>query len=76
VEPKIGHLKSDHRMQRCFLKCLTGDAINATLAAAGSNPLKLLRALAHALIVWLPYAFSGPNSGRRDSLRPVMVPLL
>ena len=30
VEPKIGHLKSDHRMQRCFLKGLPGDAINAT----------------------------------------------
>jgi hypothetical protein len=61
VEPKIGHLKSDHRMQRCFLKGLIGDAINATLAAAGSNLLKLLRALAHALIFWLRYAFSGPG---------------
>ena len=45
VEPKIGHLKSDHRMQRCFLKGLPGDAINATLAAAGANFLKLLRRL-------------------------------
>ena len=53
VEPKIGHLKSDHRMRRCFLKGLIGDAINAVLAAAGSNLLKLLRAYAHALIFWL-----------------------
>ena len=37
VEPKIGHLKSDHRMDRCFLGGLTGDAIKAVLAAAGSN---------------------------------------
>ena len=36
---EFGHLKSDHRMQRCFLKGLIGDAINATLAAAGSNLL-------------------------------------
>lgn len=43
VEPKIGHLKSDHRMRRCFLKGLTGDATNAVLCAAGANLLKLLR---------------------------------
>ncbi|MCH7591609.1 MAG: IS5 family transposase [Planctomycetes bacterium] len=42
IEPKIGHLKSDHRMGRCFLARLAGDAINAVLAAAGSNLRKLL----------------------------------
>lgn len=42
IEPKIGHLKQDHRMGRCFLKGLHGDAINAVLAAAGSNLRKLL----------------------------------
>jgi IS5 family transposase len=50
IEPKIGHLKSDHRMDRCFLSGLAGDAINAVLAAAGSNLRKLLRRLAAALI--------------------------
>ncbi len=49
VEPKIGHLKSDNRMGRCFLKGLVGDEINAILAAAGSNLQKLLRAIAPAL---------------------------
>ena len=49
VEPKIGHLKSDNRMGRCFLKGLIGDEINAVLAAAGSNLQKLLRAIACAL---------------------------
>ncbi len=53
VEPKIGHLKSDHRLGRCFLKGLTGDAINVLLAAAGANLLKLLRGIADALIGWL-----------------------
>ena len=53
VEPKIGHLKSDNRMRRCFLKGLAGDAINAVLAAAGSNLQKLIRAFAHALLFWL-----------------------
>jgi len=56
IEPKIGHLKSDHRMDRCFLAGLAGDAINAVLAAAGSNLRKLLRRLAAALIRWLGFA--------------------
>lgn len=50
VEPKIGHLKSDNRMGRCFLSGLAGDEINAVLAAAASNLRKLLRAIAPAMI--------------------------
>ena len=42
IEPKIGHLKSDHRAGRCFLSGLEGDAINITLAAAAANLRKLL----------------------------------
>lgn len=57
IEPKIGHLKSDHRMDRCFLKGLRGDAINAVLAAAGANLRKLLRRLFFALICWLRAVF-------------------
>jgi IS5 family transposase len=53
VEPKIGHLKSDCRMDRCFLKGLVGDAINAILAAAGSNLRKLPALLSCALTEWL-----------------------
>ena len=62
IEPKIGHLKSDHRMNRCFLARLEGDAINAVLAAAASNLRKLLRRLAAALIRWLERAI--------ETLRP------
>lgn len=53
IEPKIGHLKSDHRMDRCFLAGLMGDAINAVLAAAGANLRKLLRRFFFALFYWL-----------------------
>ena len=53
VEPKIGHLKTDNRMSRCFLKGLAGDSINAVLAAAVSNLMKLLREISPALIFWL-----------------------
>lgn len=55
IEPKIGHLKSDNRMRRCFLHGLVGDAINAILAAAGANLRKLLRGLLFALIFWLSH---------------------
>jgi IS5 family transposase len=37
VEPVIGHLKSDHRMHRNYLKGRTGNAANAILAAIGYN---------------------------------------
>jgi IS5 family transposase len=37
IEPKIGHLKSDFRLDRNFLKGQIGDAINLLLAAAASN---------------------------------------
>lgn len=43
IEPKIGHLKSENRMGRCFLKGIIGDKINAVLAGAGSNLRKLLK---------------------------------
>lgn len=37
IEPVIGHLKQDHRMQRNYLKGVVGDAINTMLAATGYN---------------------------------------
>lgn len=58
IEPLIGHMKSDHRMGRCFLKGLLGDAINAVLAAAGRNFRKLLRCVL-ALIFGLVRAAKG-----------------
>jgi IS5 family transposase len=44
VEPSIGHLKSEHRLERNRLKGVSGDAINAILAAASMNFHKLLGA--------------------------------
>ena len=37
IEPVIGHLKSDHRMIRNYLKGTLGDAINTLMAAAAYN---------------------------------------
>lgn len=37
IEPVIGHLKSDYRMGRNFLKGVVGDEMNVLLAAAAMN---------------------------------------
>lgn len=46
VEPTIGHLKQDHRMDRCWLKGAEGDALHTVLCAAGFNIRWLMRAIA------------------------------
>jgi IS5 family transposase len=54
VEPVIGHLKADHRMDRNYLKGQDGDRISAVLAAAGFNFHLLLRwltALLRAIVL-------------------------
>ena len=49
VEPVIGHMKAEHRMDRNHLKGYDGDRANAILAAAGYNFRLLLRWLAELL---------------------------
>ena len=46
IEPMIGHTKSDHRMDRCWLQGALGDALHALSCAAGYNIRWLLRAIA------------------------------
>jgi len=43
IEPVIGHLKSDHRLSRNYLKGFIGDQINVLMAAAGFNFRKWMR---------------------------------
>jgi len=44
IEPVIGHLKSDTRMDRNYLKGALGDKINALLCGSGANIRKLIAA--------------------------------
>jgi transposase, IS5 family len=56
VEPLIGHIKNEHRMERNYLAHTQGDAINAILAAAGYNfrlLLTWLRLLLRLLLAML-----------------------
>ena len=58
IEPAIGHTKSDHRMDRCWLGGSSGDALHAVLCAAGFNIRWLLRAIAAKGLVALFLALS------------------
>lgn len=49
IEPIIGHLKSDHRLKRNFLKGFVGDQINLLMAAAAFNFKKWMR----DIFLWL-----------------------
>lgn len=53
IEPIIGHLKNDHRMDRCHLKGERGDRLHAVLCAAGYNIKWLLRMIANKGIAFL-----------------------
>ena len=59
IEPIIGHLKSDHRLSRNFLKGFIGDEINLLMAASAwnlkkwmNNFLRLLFAIRITLLVY------------------------
>lgn len=60
IEPVIGHLKSDFRLKRNFLKGLQGDSINVMLAAAAFNFNKWIKSLwLHIFeVLTLPLRFS------------------
>jgi IS5 family transposase len=57
IEPRIGHLKSDHRLSRNFYKGLVGDNINVMLAAAAMN-FKRMMNLWKLFLSWLWDALS------------------
>ncbi len=57
VEPVIGHIKNEHRMERNYLAGTQGDAINAVLAAAGYNFRLLLTWLRLLLRLMLAMLF-------------------
>jgi IS5 family transposase len=57
IEPIIGHLKQDHRMDRCHLKGELGDRLHAVLCAAGYNIKWLLRMIAKKGVTFLSHLF-------------------
>lgn len=45
IEPIIGHLKSDYRLDRYFYKGVVGDTVNMLLAAAAYNFKRAMKAI-------------------------------
>jgi IS5 family transposase len=84
VEPAIAHLKTDYRMDRCWLKGSEGDAMHAVLCAAGFNirwltsaiaaqPAKAAEALLMVLF-WLWSCLQAALSGYRAESKPAIKP--
>jgi IS5 family transposase len=57
IEPIIGHLKQDHRLDRCHLKGEVGDRLHAVLCAAGYNIKWLLRMIAKKGVSFAKHLF-------------------
>jgi IS5 family transposase len=65
IEPIIGHLKQDHRMERNHLLGKDGDRINAMLVGSGFNLRKLLGVFFCLIFRWLNFDLSratGPSA--------------
>ncbi len=71
VEPEIGHLKEDHRMERNYLAGRHGDAANALLAAVGYNFRLLLVWLGGLLCALKARALAQARARNRSSVHPI-----
>lgn len=74
IEPIIGHLKTDFRLTRNFLKGIAGDTINLLLAACAWNLAKWLRHAFLSLFSWLTVMETMHNlrqstDGKKNTLR-------
>ncbi len=70
VEPVIGHLKCDHRMDCNFLIGSHGDKANAVLAAVGYNFRRLAAWLKALLCVWFVVVFGAGWLNRPATTSP------
>lgn len=73
IEPKIGHLKSDHRLSRNFYKGIFGDNINVMLAAAAMNFKRMMNKWRHNplllfFVQWLRQFFLDLKEDRQSKL--------
>ena len=69
IEPEIGHMKTDGRLARCFLKGTLGDALFAVLCGCSHNIRKILahlRALLAAVITLVLAAIRHQNIQRHS----------
>jgi IS5 family transposase len=53
IEPIIGHVKHDHRMERNHLLGQSGDQMNAMFACSAFNLMKTIRGFLFVLQIWI-----------------------
>lgn len=69
IEPTIGHMKTDGRLDRCALKGAVGDALHAVLCACGHN-IRLILARIRALAACLRALIAAAIVASRAFSRP------
>ena len=72
IEPVIGHLKSECRLERNRLKGVLGDQLNAVLAGCGLNFRKLLKGLCALFWRWFfqaSFSVTEPHPLLRSSMQ-------
>ncbi len=72
IEPHIGHMKSEGKLRRNYLKGIIGDALNALLCAIGHNLRLIWRHIRSLFVLILVYLFGDldTKSGIRGDLIP------
>jgi transposase, IS5 family len=65
IEAIIGHLKSDHRLGRNYLKGSLGESTNALLAGMGFNLMLLVREMAGNFLTILFWSFCPLDSRQK-----------
>lgn len=67
IEPHIGHMKSEGKLRRNYLKGITGDTLNALLCAIGHNMRMIYRKIRSLFVLIWIYLFNNwgiKNIGR------------
>ena len=74
IEPVIGHMKSDGKLDRNYLTGVLGDKINALLCGAGHNIRNILRKLRKALLIFVSF-YAYPTQARAITAKSVEIML-
>ena len=65
IEPIFGHLKSDNRMSKNYLKGVDGDRMNALLCGCGFNMRKLLTVFFLPYFIWQRFCIKMASTIKR-----------
>ena len=80
IEPIIGHVKSDHRMAKNYLKGFIGDQINLLLAASAFNMKKWMNNFIQIIILLriglILYALTQQKQQEREKYLQIFLLLL